>query len=95
MEDSRVKLKESEKRDKSKRTKNTLENKGDSDTNCNWCAWNNTKNTSKGTVRPRNKRTSGDCSIIKISPNTGKSSGDFRQLALTQTQEESHQLTLF
>ena len=44
-----------------------------------------------------NKRTSGDnlnyC-LVEISQNTEKSPGDLRRLAVTQTLERNHQLTL-
>ena len=49
-----------------------MEHEVDSDTNCNWCTWNNPHKIGKGTGRHGNKRTSGDSpdnSIIKISQN--------------------------
>ena len=75
--DHRVKLKESEKRDKyldlAIELKKTMEHEGDSDTNCNWCTWNNPQRIDKGAKRFRNQRTSRDhpdYSIIKIDQNT-------------------------
>ena len=62
--DNRVKIKESEKRvkylDLAKELKKTVEHEGDSDTNCNWCTWNNPQRLGKWTGRLGNKRTSGD-----------------------------------
>ena len=40
--------------------KKTMEHELDSDTNCNWYAWNNPQRLGKGTGRLRNQRTSGD-----------------------------------
>ena len=72
--DRRVKLKESKKRDKyldlARELKKTMGHKGDSDTNCNWCTWNNPQRSDKRKWRFGNKWTSGDhldYSIIKIS----------------------------
>ena len=51
----------------------------------------------KGTGRLENKRTSGDhpdYSIIKIGQNTEKSPEDLRRLAVTQTLNRNHHLTL-
>ena len=64
-----------------------MEYKGDDDTNCNRCTWNNFRRIRKGTGKLRNQRTSGnyaDYSIIKIGQNTGKSPGDLKRLAITQ-----------
>ena len=55
-----------------------MEHESDSDTNCNWWAWNNTQSLGKGTGRFKNERTSGnhpDYSIVKIGQNTEKSPG--------------------
>ena len=63
-----------------------MEHKGDGDTSCNWCTWNNPQRLVIGTGRLRNQRTCGDHpdnSIIKISQNTEKSPGDLRRLAVT------------
>ena len=97
--DHRWKLKESENRDKYLDLVwelKKLEHEGDNDTNYNWCTWNDPQRIGKGTGRLGNK-TSGyhlDYSIIKISQNTKKSSGDLRRFAVTQTPVENHQLTL-
>ena len=50
----------------------------------------------KGTGRHRNQisRHHQDYSITKIGQNTGKSPGDLRRLAVTQTLLRNHQLTL-
>ena len=64
-----------------------MEHKGDKDTNCNWCIWNNPQRTSKGTERLGLKRTSGDHpenSIINVGQNTEKCPGDLRRLAVTK-----------
>ena len=90
--DHRVKLKESEKKDKYldliREQKKTMEYESDSDTNCNWCTWYNHKGFDKETGELGNKRTSRDYpnyNIIKIDQNIKKSSGDLRRLAVTQT----------
>ena len=80
-----------------KRTKNTMKNGGDTDTNCICCARNNSKRIGKGTERLGNKRTSGnhpDYSIVKIDQNTEMGPGDLRRLAVTQIPVENYQLTL-
>ena len=67
------------------------------DTNCYSYTWNNPQRIGVGTGRLRNKRSSEDHpsdSIIKISQNTEKSSGDLRRLAVTQTPMGNYQLTL-
>ena len=55
-----------------------MEQEGEGDTNCNWCARNNPKRIRKRTGRIGNERTSGDhpnyCTI-KIGQNTQKSRG--------------------
>ena len=73
------------------------EHEHDGDTNRNWCTWNNSERTDKGTRRLRNyrlRRDHPDYSIIKIDQNTEKSLGDMRRLAVTQTPVKDHQLTL-
>ena len=93
----RVKIKENEKSDKYQdiaRELKIMELECDSDTNCNWCTWNNSQRLGK---RLRNQKISGDhldYSIIKIAQNTGKSPGDLRRLPVTQSPVEDHQLTL-
>ena len=76
--------------------KKTMEHEDDSDTNCNWCTWNNPQRIDKWIGRLRNKKTSTDhpdyC-IIKISKDTEKSHGDLKRLAVAQIPVENHQLT--
>ena len=50
-----------------------MKHEGDSDTNCNWCIWNDPKRLGKGTQRDGNQRMTGNhpnYSIVKISQNT-------------------------
>ena len=58
--DHRVKLKESEKRDKfldlARGLKKTMEHESDSDTNSDWCTWDNLQWIGKGTGRLGNKK---------------------------------------
>ena len=59
--------------------------------------WYSHQRVNEGTGGLGNKRTSGDQPnyyIIEISQNTEKSPGDLRRLAVTQTSEKDHQLTL-
>ena len=88
--DHRVKIKESEKRDKysdlaRKLKKKTVEHEGDDDTNCNWRARNNPQRLCKGTVKLRNQRKSGHHSVYSIinSQNTEKSPGSMKRFAVT------------
>ena len=97
--DLRVKLKESEKRDKyldlAMELKKYVEHERDNYTTCNWCSWYSHQMISTRTAVFGNNRTVGDClnySIIEISQNTEKSPGDFKRLAVTQPSEKSHQL---
>ena len=100
--DYKVKLKESEKKNKyfdlaRKLKKKTMEHEGDSYTNRDWRFWYSHQMVIKGTGRLGNKRTSGDHSnyyIIENDQNTEKSLGDLRRLAVTQTSVKNHQLTL-
>ena len=98
--DHRVKLK-SEKKDKylnlAREQKETIEHKGNGDTSCNWCTWNDLKRISKWTRRFTNQRTSRDhpnYNITKIGQNTEESPGDLRTLAVIQTPVKNHQLML-
>ena len=95
--DHRIKWKESEKGDEylelARKLKKYIGHEGDSDTNFNWCTWNNPQRIGKGTERFGNKRTTEDhldYSIFKISQNTG----DLRRLPVTQTPGRNHQLML-
>ena len=88
--DHRVKLKESEKKDKYldlARELKKLLNMKVSDTNCNWCSWYSHQRIGTRTGGLGNKGMSGDYpnySIIEISQNTKISPGDLRRLAFTQ-----------
>ena len=75
----------------------TMEHKSDGDINCNWRTPYNHQVIGTGTGGLGNKKTSvdhPDYSIVEISQNTKESTGDLRKLAITQTQEKNHQLTL-
>ena len=94
-----IKLKGSEKRDKFLDFAWELKEKyeSDSDTNCNWCTWNNPQRISKENGRLGNKRTNRthlEYSIIIIGQNTEKSPGDLKRLAVAQTPVRNYQLTL-
>ena len=97
----RVKLKESEKRDKyldlARELKKPMKHEGDGETNYNCCTRNNPQRIGKGTRILGNKRTRGnhpDYIIIKIYQNTENNSLDLKRLAVTQTRVENQQLTL-
>ena len=99
--DHRIKLKESEKKDKSLdlawEWKKTMEHESDNYTNHDWSFWYNHQRIIKGTGGLGNKKTSGDQPnyyIIENDQNTEKSPGDLRRLAVTQTPMKDHQLTL-
>ena len=99
--DHRIKLTESEKKDKclnlTKTLKKTMGHEGDNYTNCDWCFWYSHQRIIKGTGGLGSWRTSEDhlnyC-IIEIRQNTEKSPGDLRKLAATQTPVKNHQLKL-
>ena len=87
--DHRVKIRESEKRDKyldlAREQKKAAKHEHDDDTDCNWSAQNNPQRLGKETRRLRNQMMSGDhpdYSIIKIGQNTEKSPGDLLSLRL-------------
>ena len=70
------------------RTKKAMEYESDSDTNRYWYTRNNSQRLGKGIGRVSNQKTIGDhrdYGIVKTSPNTVKSPGDLRRLAVTQT----------
>ena len=97
--DSRIKLKECEKKDKyldlDRELKKTMEHAGDNYTNCNWCVWNSNKRITKGNGGLGSWRTSGDHPnyyIIKNGQSTERSPGDLRRLAVTQTPVKNHSL---
>ena len=97
----RVKLKESEKKDKylydtGELKKISMEHECKDYTNCNWCSWYSYQRINKGTRGLWNMRASEDhpnyCN--EISQNSEKCSGDLRRLSVTQTRVSDHQLTL-
>ena len=99
--DHKIKLKECEKRDKyldlARELKKTVEYEGDNYTNSDWCFWHGNKRIIKGPGIFGSWRPSGDHpnnSIIENGQNTGKSPGDLRRLAVTQTPVNDHQLKL-
>ena len=99
--DHRIKLKECEKMNKyldlARELKNTVEQAGDNDTNCNWCFWYSDERITKGTGRIGSWRTSGDHPnyyVIENGQNTEKSTGSLRRLTVTQTPVKNHHLTL-
>ena len=53
--DYQVKLKERE-RELAKELKKIMEHESDSDTDCNWCTWNNPQRSDKGTGRLSNQK---------------------------------------
>ena len=74
-----------------------MEHESDGDTNCNWCTRSSHQRIGNGTGGLRNKRTSGDhqnYNIVEIGPNTKKSPGDLKRIAVTQTPTRNHHLTL-
>ena len=102
--DHRVKLKESEKKDKNldlarvlKTNKQTVELEYDDYTNCNWCTSYNHQRIDTWTGGLGNKKTSGDhpnyC-IIEIGQNAEKSPGNLRRVVVTQNSVRNHQLML-
>ena len=99
--DPRIKLKESEKKDKYLAPclgiEKTTEHESDNYTNRDWCFWYSHQSIIKGAKGLGNKKTSGNhpnYSIIEIGQNTEKSPGDLRRLAVIQTPVKDHQLTL-
>ena len=95
--DHRVKLKETEKKDKyqdlARELKKTVEHESVVYINCSWCFWYSHQRINKGTGGLVNKRKNEDhpnnC-ITEIGQNTEKSPGDLRRLSLTQTQVKDH-----
>ena len=99
--DHRIKLKESEKKDKyldlARELKTLWNCEGDNYTNHNWCFWYSHQRIIKGTRGLGYWRTSGNrpnYSVIENDQNTEKSSGDLRRLAVTQTSVKDPQLVL-
>ena len=92
--DPRLKLKVSEKKDKyldlarDLKKKKTVENYDDNYTNHDWCFWYSHQRIIKGTGGFRNLWMNGyypNYSIIDNGQNSGKSPGELRRLAVTQT----------
>ena len=86
----RIKLKESEKKDKyldlARKLKKNVEHESDVYTNCNWCSWYSHQRIDTRTGGLEDKRTNRDhpnyC-IIEIGQNTEKSPRDLRRLDAT------------
>ena len=97
---SKIKLKESEKKNKyldlaRELKKKTMEHEGDNYTSRDWCSWFSHQRINKGTGGHGNTRTSGDYpNVIENGQNTEKSSGDLKTLAVPQTPVKDHQLKL-
>ena len=89
-DDYRIKLKESEKKDKYLNLARELKHESENYTICNWYSWYSHQTNNKGIGGLGNKRMSGDrpnyC-ISEISQNTEKSLGDLRRLAVTHSSE--------
>ena len=92
--DHRIKLKESEKKDKyldlAKELKKTMEHEGDDYTSRDWCIRYKYLRTIKGTEGLESWRTRGDgpnYSIVENGQNTERSPGDLRRLAVTYSIE--------
>ena len=97
--DHKIKLKESEKKDKyvdcARELKKIMEHESDNYTNPDWCFWYSHQRIIKGTGWFGNKKISGDHPNYYIIENgliTEKSPADLR-LALSQTPVKDHQLT--
>ena len=93
----RVKLKESEKKDKyldlARELKKTVEHESDDYTKWNWCFWYSHQRIGKGDGGFGTNRTSGDHtddSIVWIENNTEKSPGDLRRIAAIQISVKDH-----
>ena len=91
--DHRVKLKESEKKDKyldlaREMKKKTVEHENGSYASCNWCSWYSDQRIATKTWELGNKRTSRShaCySIAEIGQNTEKSPEELKRVAVVQT----------
>ena len=91
--DHRIKLKESEKKDKyldlAWELKKTVEHEIDDLTNCKWCSWYSHQRIGTRTEGFGNNYL--NYSIIEIGQNSEKSPEDLRRLAVTQTQVNDRQ----
>ena len=99
--DHRMKIKESEKRDKyldlARELKKTMKHDGGDEANCDWCTRVSCQKIGKGFGRLGIKTTSRDhtyYNIIKIGQNTKKRPGVLRRLAVTQTAVRNYRLML-
>ena len=99
--DHKIKVKESEKKDKYPRPckgiENTMEHEGDNSTYRDWCFWYNHRRIIKGTGGIGGWRTRGGHlknNIIENGQNTEKSPGDLRRLVVSPTPVRDHQLKL-
>ena len=99
--DHRVKLKECEKRGKyvdlARGLKKPVKHESDDYGNCNCCSLYSYQRFGTRTGELGNNGTGGNrpnYNIFEIGQNSEKSPGDLRSLAVTQTPEENHQLTL-
>ena len=97
--DHRIKLKESEKKDKyldpARELKKNMEHKSYIYTNYEWCFCYSHQRIIKGTGWLGGRRTNGDhpnYSIIENGQNNNKNFGDLRRFAITQTSVKDHQL---
>ena len=96
--DHRVKIKESEKRDKYLdlpwEVKKTMEHESDGDTSCIWCArsWNQKIGIMTGRLRKKKRPTEyhPTYSIVEIGLNTEKSPRDLRKLDAIHTPGRNH-----
>ena len=97
----RIKLKESEKKDKyldhARELKKRMEHEGDNYINSDWCFWYSHQRIIKGTGGLCGRKTSEDRQnyyIIGNNQDTGKSAGDLKRLAVKQTPVKYHHLKL-
>ena len=100
--DQRIKLKESETKDKyfdfaGELKKKAMEQEGDNYTNCDWCFRHSHQRLINGTGELGVMRMIGDHpnnNTIENGQNTEKRHGNLRRLAVIQTPEKDHQLKL-
>ena len=74
-----------------------MEHQSDGDTNVNWCFWYDHHGNGVRIGGIGNKRTTTDhpdYGIVKIGQNTEQSPRDLRKLAVIQSPERNHNLTL-
>ena len=92
--DHRVKIKESEKRDKyldlARKLKQSMEYEDDDDANSNWWTWNDSQRLSKRAGAVGNRRMSVDYPnyrIVEVGQNTEKSPRNLRRLVTQRTRK--------